>query len=172
MKNFLSTIILTIAMLCIAGYEVSAQNVGGVAIYKVSNPLISLSGSYSQPAQYTPVSAGGASQVFPWYTGKDTVTNTGVDTFKGKISGPHENVYTWCHVSGISGANTSCVVKLWASADSGKGVDFVPIYTVTVTATNPVAYYAFTGWNYTNLWWTFTGVGTHVSSWYSGLFVR
>jgi len=145
----------------------------GVATYKVSNPNVVISGSYTQPYQYAPVSAGTPVQIFPYYTKTDTVTNTGVDTAKGKIAGPHESVYTWVHVTNISGTNTGCVVKLWASGDSSKGVDFVPIYTATVSATNPVGYYLFTGgWPYTNFWWTFTGSGTQSSSWYSGAMVR
>lgn len=116
-----------------------------------------------------------ASASNPLYTKLDTVNNTGVDTMKGKLIGNYNGVYTWCHVNSISGTNTSCTVKLWASGDAGTGTDFVCLQTFTVSATNPVAYYTFNsgnGWLYTNFWWTFSGSGTHSSSWYSGLLVR
>ena len=167
MKKILFVAVLIGSFLSI---KASAQ----LAQYKVSNPtaVISASCSYSQPAQYVTANPRGATQIFPWYTKLDTVTNTGVDTFKGKLIGPHESVYTWCHVTGISGTNTSCTVKLWTSADSSGGVDFIPIATFTVSATNPVANYLWTNWPYTNWYWTFTGSGTQVSSWYSGLYVK
>ena len=166
---FLSSALLITAMtLFTTGYAQS-----GLATYKVSNPVVVASGSYNQPASYVPLNPAGVTQIFPWYTKLDTVNNTGVDTFHEKISGPHEHVYTWCHVNGITGTNTSCVMKLYVSGDSSGGVDWgAPVYTASVTATNPVASYLFTGWPYTAMRWTFTGSGTQQSSWVSGLIVR
>jgi len=163
--------ILFVTMLFCSFLSITAS--AQIAQYKVSNPhSVIPAGGYSQPAQYSPVSAVGAPETFPWYTKTDTVINTAVDTFKGKLIGPQESVYTWVHVTGISGTNTSCTAKLWVSADSSAGVDFIPIQTFTVSATNPVGFYLWTGWPYTNWFWTFTGSGTQESSWYSGLYVK
>ena len=168
-------LLIAIAFGTIAFTETASAQPKGLATFDISNPNVITTGSFIQPAAYNPVSAGAPVQIFPWYTKLDTVNNTGVDTFKQKLAGLNKDVYTWCHVNGISGTNTSCVIKVWASADSGKGVDFVLLQTFTVTATNPVANYTFNSggiWTYTNFWWTFTGSGTQSSSWYSGFNTR
>lgn len=176
-KLFMKRILL-IALLCtsIGSITASAQS----ATYKASSPVVSVAGHYNSSGiglggNYSATVIPYAISAFPLYTHTSTVTNTGVDTVKAKILGFQNSVYTWCHVTGVTGTNTSCTIKLWASADSGKGADFIPIQTFTVSATNPVAYYLINsgnGWPYTNFWWTFQGVGTQVSTWYSGLFVR
>jgi hypothetical protein len=171
MKKFLSGLaFLLIGLMISAGAE--AQK----AEYKVSNPYIYPTGSFSQPVQYVPTNSTGP-QIFPWYTASDTVTanrKSYKDSFKCKLPGVHEGVYTWLHSNTYSGTNPS-IYKLWASADSNKGVDFVQVYSVSVsaTATNPVASYQFTNpFMYSNFFWSdSTGTGDSVI-WYSGLMVR
>jgi hypothetical protein len=147
-----------------------------VAQYRESNPLITTSGSFTQPAQYRPLSATGSRQQFPWYTRRDTVNNTGADTFNQVISSRQvSSVYTWAVATQISGTNTSCTVRLWASADSGVGVSWIPLYTATVSATNPVGYHVVNDgaiFPYRRLRWVFTGVGTHSTWWYCGLYIQ
>ena len=148
-----------------------------VSQYQVSNPCIVASGNYVQPA-YTwltkPCYIG-----FPWYSPMDTVTvnRKGYkDSAAEKLQGFENGVYTWCHANTYSGTNPT-VYRLWASADSGKGVDFVQVYSVSVAynAANPVANYTFNGnvgWQYTNWFWDMqAGTGDSVL-WYSGVNVR
>lgn len=109
------------------------------------------------------------------YTKKDTINNTGTDTLKSKLMGEYNSVYTWCHVSSISGTNTSCTLTLYATGAASYLTDPVQVYSVTVSAANPAGVYLFnngTGWPYTNWFWVFTGVGTHSSSLYSGCTIR
>ena len=156
------------------GVVFGASGQTGLATYKVT-PLVVSSGAFKQPTAYAPVSATGTKQQFPWYTKLDTITNTGADTLTQKIGTVPNTVYTWVHTTGISGTNTSCTVKLQASADSNAGVDWITLQTFTVTATNPAGNYLVnTGatWPYTNLRWIFTGSGTHSTSWYGGLEIR
>jgi len=168
MKKFL----LIAALFSIAlSVPASAQR----AMYKVSNPSMNVSGSFTQPSQYITTGATGP-QIFPWDTAGDTLHTSGADTFKCKITGPHESVYTWIHQTNVSGTAAS-VYKLWASADSGKGVDFVQVYSVSAAynATNPVGTYLFNstgGWPYTNFFWSVAGGSGDTTVWRSGVMPR
>lgn len=121
--------------------------------------------------------------VFPLYSKRDTVNNTGTDTIYQALSGQYANVYTWCSVTSISGTNTSCTVRLQATPDNvtgpGRTGDWITIKTYTVSATgNPYEgditkeASGGNGWNYTNFRWIFTGSGTHSSSWQVGMTVK
>ncbi len=171
-----------IAVLAIISVAVGAN--AQQAICPSSPPKFLTHGSYNSSkiaggtatiASVTPTAKLTAPSEMPLYTKKDTVSNTGVDTFKNRMTTVCNSVYTWIHTTGISGTNTSCVAKLWVSADSGFGTDFVPVYTCTVSATNPVGYHLFNsgnGFPYLQWWWTFQGAGTHSTSWYSGFTAR
>ena len=149
------------------------------ATYKVSNPYVNLTGAYSQPPQYVTTNATGP-QIFPWYTATDTVTvnrKSYKDTFRCKLTGEHESVYTWCVAPTATGTGAN-VYTLWASADSSTGVAWVSVYTVSTTSVTPTpqASYQFHngsgGWIYTNWMWTLNvGAGDSVL-WYSGVNIR
>jgi|GEM_PF-2025095 len=149
----------------------------GVATYKVPNPNYTTSGSYTQPSNYVSSNPAGVTQIWPWYTKLDSILNTGADTFRCKLysSNSPSTVTSWVHVTSISGTNTSCKIKLWATADSAKGVDWKVLDSVTVNNVNPQDFYIFNsgnGFPYTNFMWTFQGAGTHQTSWYSGLLIK
>jgi hypothetical protein len=153
----------------------------GQQITPGTNKTISVAGDYNSSAlgagttrSWTPINY--SYTAFPLYTKTNTVTNTGTDTFRGKIIGEQNSVYVWSHVNPISGTNTSCTIKLWVSADSGRGVDFKLVQTYTVSATNPISADLINstsgGWPFSNWMLTYGGVGTQVSTWYSGVMVR
>ena len=146
------------------------------ASFAVTNPVIAITGSFSQPAVYAPSGVSRYVQIFPWYSKLDTVNNTGTGKKSFKIATKVSSIYTWCHVTSISGTDSNCTMTLWASADSSLGVDSIQLYTskIATTITNPYGLLinSGNGWPYTNAWWTFHGTGTHSTSWYCGLMIR
>lgn len=113
----------------------------------------------------------------PKYSKKDTVNNTGTDEIYQWLPDFARSVYTWAHVTSISGTNTSCTVKLYATGDSvyNANADWLLLQTYTVSSTgNPYVGNINAGinWPYTGFKWVFTGVGTHSSSWYVGMNVK
>ena len=156
-------------MLAVVGmpYMSNAQ----VGQYQVSNKTLIVSGSYSEPTAYP---SPRNEWWFPFYTATDSVKgSSATDTFKAHAPGLYQSLYTWCHVNNYIGT-TGTVVSLWVSADSGKGTDFVPIYTTTVTptGTNVVSYSFGNYWLYTNYWWIIKENAGESSWWYSGVMGR
>jgi hypothetical protein len=155
----------------------------GVSI--VSNRTILVAGNYTYSAiatamasakttSTTPISY--ASTAFPIYSGTLTNTNTGDDSVLFKLSGAQNSVYTWCHVSQMTGANTGSVLKLFVTGDgSSTPVWGSAIYTKTLTGTTERVEYLInsgSGWPYTQSKWLLDGAGTQTTSLYSGLMVR
>jgi hypothetical protein len=109
---------------------------------------------------------------FPLYSKVDTFTGSGADTFKFRVVGDYNSVYSWVNVTSIAGTNTSVVVKLWGSGD---GLFYSPLYTNTVSATgNPYGYIVNNGWGnpYSHYMWTTGSGATQTSSWNASLRVR
>lgn len=157
----------------------------GTASYPTQTPKITMAGHFNSTTVAAGTSTTAALAEKTWlgntqnvlYTKLDTVTNSGVDSFTATLKGNYNSVYTWCNATSISGTNTSCVVKLWASGDNSSNTasTWVALYTATVTATNPVGYHLVNSgvkWPYSRFKWTFTGSGTHSTSWYGGVLIR
>lgn len=170
--------LLAAAIIAVTGTTVDAQT----GSYPAQTPTLVMSGHFNSTTAGAGTKTTSAMAERMWkqnenvlYTKLDTVSNTGVDTFKAVIKGEANSVYTWCRANLISGTNTSCTVRLLASGDNASANDYAVLYTATVTATNPVATYMFNSgnkWPYSKFWWVWTGSGTHSTSWYAGLLWR
>ncbi len=109
------------------------------------------------------------------YSKIDTVSNTAVDTFKQTVGSEVNSLYTWAYVDGISGTNTSCVLKLWGVGDPDNINSATGIQTYTVTAGTkvyPGLINSGIGMPYRGFWWTWTGSGTHSTAWHLGMVIR
>lgn len=166
-------------MLAAATTEVHAQT----PVYPVQISKFIMSGNFNSTtvAAGTKTTAALAEQSWSaaqnvLYTKLDTVSNTGVDSFLFTLKTAVNSVYVWAHANTISGTNTSCKVKLWVTGDNSTAAsDWVVVDSATVGAANPVyskLINAGVKWPYSRAKLTFTGVGTHSTSWYGGVLIR
>ena len=174
------TILAVLAFGLMATTMATAQS---LAIYPTVTPEITLWGHFNGRTAGSGLStaAAMATTVYKYndqnlfFTKLDTVSNTSTDTFKFKLRGSYNSVYTWMHGTSISGTNTSCTAKLYLTGDSTYLTDAVPVYTVTVGATNPIGYHLINsgnGWPYNSGFWLFTGAGTHSTSIQCGMQIK
>lgn len=123
MKQFIRLLLFALIFSCSAQYAAFAQ----AKAVPVNNPVFSI-----DPAGTNLTKVSTTSSI--WMKGYDTISSANSyapDTFKIKtVGGTHANmVHLWLDITKITGTTDSVTVTFYGSADTGKGANFVSLFT-------------------------------------------